>query len=361
MCSALGEVEKCQDGVFQLAIRENRGGAIVKSASISRPGCLDLVDVPVPDLEQIPGEPILVRLHAGVLCASDFPRFLGGAFNVDFPRPLGDSLHECIGRVVASRSPRFQPGDMTLAIPPDQRGLSECFVADASMAVPLPVYQPLEHLILAQPLGTILWAARKLPNLLDLDVAIVGQGPIGLLWAHLVSNMGARRVMVLDRLEYRLQVSCALRATHTIHVDREDPLEAVLAATDGRGADVVIEAVGHQPDTIDLAVDLCAKHGTVLLFGVPDAEHYPLPVWKIFRQNLRVVGSVHPLVQRDLPLALDMIRQGRIDVAPLITHRFHFDQVADAFRLAIDKTDNPIKVLLYTDAFAGGLPSSNST
>lgn len=325
----------------------------MKLALIRQPRQLEFVDAPRPDLAALAGEPILVELHAGVLCASDFPRYLGGAFNVTFPRPLGDSLHECIGRVIESRSPRFKPGDLTLAIPPDQRGLGEWFLADASMAVPLPTdYHPREHLILAQPLGTILWAARKLPNLVDLDVAIIGQGPIGLLWSHLVSNLGARRIIALDRLDYRLDFSRRMRATHTVNVDATDPIAAVREATDGRGADVVIEAVGHQPETIQLAVKLAAKHGTVLLFGIPDAELEPLPAWEIIRQNLRVIGSVHPHVQRDLPLALDLIRQGRIDVSSLITHRFPLEAAQAAFELAIHRHDQPIKVLLTTPEFA---------
>lgn len=325
----------------------------MQAAHIVQPRQLEMVDVPVPSLDGLPGEPILVQLHAGVLCASDFPRYLGGAFNVPFPRPVGDSLHECIGVVAESRSPRFKPGDWTLAIPPDQRGMSEYFTTDAAMAVPLPPHSPREHLILGQPLGTVLWAARKLPNLMDLDVAVVGQGPIGLFFTHLVSNMGARRVIGLDKLDYRLDFARNMRATHTVNVDRENALEAVRDYTDGRGADVVIEAVGHQAESVQLAIRLAAKHGTVLVFGVPDEMNYPLPIHHIVYENLRVIGSIHPNVQRDLPLALDMIRQGRIDVGPMITHRFAFAEAQAALELAIERRDNPIKVLLTTAAWQG--------
>ncbi len=319
----------------------------MKAALIERPGELEFIDVARPNLADVDGEPILVKLHAGVLCASDFPRFQGGAFNVDFPRPVGDSLHELIGEVIESRSERFKLGDWTLAIPPDQRGLSELVVADASMAVPLPMdYEPREQLILAQPLGTVIWAARKLPNLLGMDAVVIGQGPIGLLFSHLLANLGARRVIGLDKLDYRLDVARQMRATHTVNVDRDDPREAVLEITGGRGADIVIEAVGHQAETLELMIDLCTKHGTALVFGVPDTERTPLPVWSLLRKNLRVVGSVHPEVQRDLTLALDLITSGRIDVSSMITHRRPLADAADAFRMAIEKRDQPIKILL---------------
>jgi threonine dehydrogenase-like Zn-dependent dehydrogenase len=251
--------------------------------------------------------------------------------------------------VIESRSGRFKQGDPVLAIPPDQRGASECFVTDASMAVPLPPappHLPRERLILGQPLGTILWAARKLPNILDWNVAVVGQGPIGLMFSHLLSNLGAKRVMGLDKLDYRLAAARRMRATHTINVLKEDAVAAVQELTDGQGADLVVEAVGHQVETLQLSVDLCRKHGTVLMFGVPDATHYPLPVWDMLRKNIRFVGSVHPDVQRDLPLALDMILQGRLDVAPLITHRFGFEQLQTAFEHAIERIGEPIKILI---------------
>lgn len=318
----------------------------MKLAHIKEPRRLEFVETPLPRLEALPGEPILVRLEAGVLCASDFPRFTGHSFGITFPRPPGDSLHECIGQVIDSRSSRFAPGDRVLAIPPDQHGLGEFFATDAGMAVPLPEYSQREVLVLGQPLGTVIWAARKLPNLVGADVAVIGQGPIGLLWDQLLANLGARRIIGLDRLDYRLDAARRLGATHTVHVDREKPVDAVRDLTGGRGADLVVEAVGHQHETLEMAVDLAAQQGMILLFGVPHEEHYPIPIWNFFRKNLRLVGSVHPDVQRDLSLALDLITQGRIDAASLITHRFDLFDAQRAFELAIDRVDEPIKVLL---------------
>lgn len=324
----------------------------MKSARISSPRTLEFVETPLPDLSDIEGEPVLVRLHAGVLCASDFPRFLGGAFYVDFPRPLGDSLHECIGEVAESRSPRFKKGDLVLAIPPEQRGLSEYLVADASKTVHIPTdFHPREHLILGQPLGTVVWAARKLPNLMHKRVAVIGQGPIGLMFDHLLANMGARQVIALDKLDYRLEAARQMKATDTVNVDRDDPVEAVLALTGGQGVDIAVEAVGHQHETLHMAVDLCRPAGTVLMFGIPHEEEYPLPIWKIIRKNLTMIGTVHPEVQVDMPIAIEMITSGRIDVSPLITHRFPLAEAQEAFTLAVDRVDNPIKVLLETEAF----------
>lgn len=321
----------------------------MRAARIVAPRQLEIIEAPIPRIAGRTGEPVLVKLHAGVLCASDFPRWTGQAFGIEFPRPLGDSLHECVGEVIESASPRFAPGDRVLAIPYDQQGLAEYFITEANMVVPLPDHERREHLILGQPLGTIIWGARKLPNLIDQDVVVIGQGPIGLMFNHLLANMGARRVIGLDRIEHRLQVARQMKATHTIHVDRENPIERVKELTDGRGADVVVEAVGHQPQTLKLAIDLCRREGTVLMFGVPAEEEYPLAVWQLMVKNIRFIASIHPNVQRDLPLALDMIRQGRINIEPLITHRFDFAKSQEAFEMAVSRRGEPIKILIECD------------
>lgn len=324
----------------------------MKAGHIVEPRRLEIVEAPLPSLDDFAGEPVLVKLRTAALCGSDFPRFLGGMFDVTFPRPVCDSLHEIIGEVVESRSDRFQPGDQVMAIPPDHRGLSEYFLADASMVIPLPDYEPREHLVLAQPLGTVIWACRKLGPVMHQDAVVIGQGPIGLMFNQLLSNLGARRIIALDKLDYRLELGRKLKATHTFNVDRDDARDAVMDLTGGRGADIVVEAVGQDPETVRTAIDLAARDGAVVMFGLPKTRDYALPVWDVMYKNLRFIGSVHPEAQRDWPLALDMVTQGRIDVASLITHRLPFTEAQRAFMLAVDKDDRPVKVLLEADGDA---------
>ena len=200
-----------------------------------------------------------------------------------------------------------------------------------------------------QPLGTVVWAFRKLPNILLKDAVVVGQGPMGLLFTHALSNAGAKTVIAMDRLDYRLEVSKRMRATHTVNVDREDPAEAVKRITDGRMADLVFEVVGHQQGTISLCLDLAKRGGTVMAFGVPDDPTYQFDYAKIIRQNLTLIGSIGPDVQNDFPMAMDMIVQGRVNVAPIITHRLPFDGVQKGFEMFVNRTDGAIKVVLDYD------------
>jgi threonine dehydrogenase-like Zn-dependent dehydrogenase len=181
------------------------------------------------------------------------------------------------------------------------------------------------------------------------DTVVMGQGPMGMLIAHALSNLGAKTVIALDRLDYRLQVSPRMRATHTVNVDREDPVEAVRRITEGRMADLAVEVVGHQQETVNTCMDLVKRGGTILAFGVPDDPFYSVDYTKIIRQNLSLIGTIGPDVQDDFPMAMDMITQGRIDVSPIITHVLPFDQVQRGYEMFMNRTDGAIKVVLNHD------------
>ena len=127
---------------------------------------------------------------------------------------------------------------------------------------------------MSQPLGTVVWACRKLGNIINQDVVIIGQGPMGLLITHMISNLGAKNIITTDLVDFRLEVSKQMRATHTVNSANEDVVDAVKEITDGKMADLVIEVVGHQTETINTCLQLLKRGGTLLAFGVPDDEVY---------------------------------------------------------------------------------------
>jgi len=317
----------------------------LKAAQIVAPQTIELVEAPRPDPQEAGPDHVLVRVELGTLCGSDLP-FFQREFP-SYPLPPGLSLHECVGTVVASTSPRFREGDRVLAFPLKQWGLGEYFLASAHATAPLPEFEPLEVILLAQPLGTIIWAFRKLGNLLHAHTVVLGQGPMGLLLDHFLSNLGAKTVIGLDLLDYRLEIAREkMRATHTVNVTREDPVEAVRELTGGEMADLVVEAVGHNLETLNTCIDLVRPGGTILAFGVPDEEIYPLRFKELFYRNLTLVCSVTPEAAKDYPLAMDMIMQGRIEVRPLLTHRLPWTQAQRAFEMFLHKQDGVLKVVL---------------
>ena len=144
----------------------------------------------------------------------------------------------------------------------------------------------------------------------------------------------------------RPEVGRRMRGRGTIDATREDPLERIAEITDGRMADLAIEMVGHNFETINTCIDAVKRLGTVLGFGVPDDDVYPIDYSKIIRKNIQVLGSIGPEAQADFPLAMNWIAEGRIDVSPILTSRLPFTEVQKGFELFVGERDKAIKVVL---------------
>ena len=138
-----------------------------------------------------------------------------------------------------------------------------------------------------------------------------------------------------------------MRATHTVNVNRNDPIEAIEEITEGRMADLVVEAVGHEEDTMDLCTALVKRQGTILGFGVSDLDHgTKMNYRELFRKNITFIGTVGPDYRRDGSLARDMIVQGRVDVSPIITHSYPLDEAQIAYEQFADRKDGALKVFI---------------
>lgn len=318
------------------------------AGQISIPRKVELIDIPEPTLDSAPGsgEPgdIIFQPELACLCGSDMPFFQGG-YPECVPQ-VGHSLHEMIGTVVDTNGKRFKPGDRVLAVPVFQVGLFERYRVTEARAIPLDPRVPDDHAVLAQPLGTVIYALRKLPNLLDWNVVVVGQGPMGQLLCATLRNLGARQIIVVDRVDYRLEVSRRMGATAVINAEKQDPVEAVSELTGGVMADLVIEAVGHGEQVFNLCTDLCREHGRILFFGVPPATIDGLRWLDLFMKNINVQTTVNPDFERDFPLAMQWIAEGRIDVSPLVTHRYPLAQIQEAFELYEQRRDGALKVFV---------------
>lgn len=319
----------------------------MKAAHVVAPRKIEMMDAEEPNIKDFPKGSIKVKTQMTALCGSDSPRFVLTYPPEMYPLNIGISIHECIGTVVESTSDRLKVGDFVQSRPTAGiGGLAEYYISHESVGVQLVDFDPLDQMLMSQPLGTVIWACRKLGNILDQDAVVLGQGPMGLLMTHLLSNLGARSVIAIDPVDFRLQAASKMRATHLVNSSKEDVVEAVAKITDGKMADLVVEIVGHNQDTVNLCLQLTKRLGTVLAFGVPDDDVYAFNYSEFFRKNITLIGSVSPDSLRDYPLAMDMIAQRRIDVSPIITHHLSFEKAQEAFELFIDHRDEAIKVVL---------------
>ncbi|QDT89574.1 zinc-dependent alcohol dehydrogenase [Gimesia algae] len=312
------------------------------------PGKIELIEIPEPVLSPVTraeaghGE-IIFQPETTCLCGSDLPYFTGSD---EWEIEIGHSLHEMIGTVTATNGRRWKAGDRVLAVPVMQQGLQERFILDEARTIPIATNIPEEHALMAQPLGTALFALKKLPNLLDKTIAVVGQGPMGQLMNAALSNLGAREIIGIDLLESRLQISPSMGATATICNQHTDPISAVREILKGELPDIVIEAVGHADQQLNLCIELCRQAGSILVFGVPPETIDQVRLRDLVFKNITIYSSMNPDFNRDFPLAMQWLAENRIDVTPIITHRFPLADIQQAFELFRDRRDGVIKVIV---------------
>ncbi len=309
-----------------------------------------LVEIEEPKLpasKDLPGQ-ILFQPEMTCLCGSDLPYFDGDfeAHPIAYPQPIGMSLHEMVGTVVATNGTRWAAGTRVLAVPVGQHGLFERFVLSEDRAISLAPGLSDEMAMLAQPFGTVVHALKKLPNMIDRDVVVLGQGPIGQMFNAGLRNLGARRIIGVDPIESRLKISSQLGATDTVCMKGIHAADAVREILNGTLPDVVIEAVGHKAQAFNDAVELTRDYGQILFFGVP-AEHIDhVALRAAMMKNLTISTSLHPDFERTFPLAMQWIAEGRVNLAPILTHRFPLSELQTAFETFRDRIDGAQKVLV---------------
>jgi threonine dehydrogenase-like Zn-dependent dehydrogenase len=301
----------------------------------------------LPSASERPGQ-IIFQPELTCLCGSDLPFFDGDfeGHEIQYPQPVGMSLHEMVGTVVDTNGTRWKPGTRVLAVPELQLGLFERFVLDESRAITLDPRLPDEIALMAQPFGTVVWALQKLPNMIDKDVVVLGLGPIGQMFIAGLRNMGARHIIGIDPIQDRVDLATTMGATETICAQGGDAVEQVQSILNGELPSVVVEAVGHRVQAFDQAVQLCCDHGDILFFGVPPIPTPAIDLRAAMWKNARILTSIHPSFERSFPLAMRWLGEGRVDLSPLLTHRFPLAEIQQAFDLFRDRKDGAIKVLV---------------
>jgi alcohol dehydrogenase len=177
-------------------------------------------------------------------------------------------------------------------------------------------------------------------------VAVFAQGPIGLCATAGARLMGATRILVVDRLPERLAVAKKLGADIAINFREKDPVEAIMAATDGRGVDVAIEALGTQ-GTFEAALKVLRPGGTLSSLGVYSGDlKIPLGAFAAGLGDHTIVSTLCPGGKERMRRLMEVVASGRVDLTPLVTHRFRLDDIEKAYDLFSHQRDGVLKVAI---------------
>jgi 2-desacetyl-2-hydroxyethyl bacteriochlorophyllide A dehydrogenase len=324
-----------------------------------------LEDRPEPDPR--PGW-VVVRVESASLCGTDTHQF-DGRVDTPFPRVPG---HDFAGRVesvgegvdaslvglpvaVKPSLPCGECADCSAGKLADCKRkrliglwsdgcLTEKVAVPQVNLVPRPDGVEAWQASLLEPLAVGLNTVDRLQIMLGETVLVLGQGPIGLALTRLCALSGAGRLVVTDAREDPFPISRAYGATDCVNVAQTDPVRAVHDLTDGLGADIVIETSGY-PASSAIVLDVVRKEGKVAHIGWAN-DLPPLPVIPIMAKTLTVFGVGGNGGRGQYERSLELVRSGRIDLEPMVTHRFGLDDVAEAFETAASRADGAIKVLV---------------
>lgn len=319
-----------------------------------------------PDRSAGPGE-VLIRVRAAGICGSDVHGYLG----LTGRRQVGTVMgHEAAGEVldVGPEVNGIKVGDRVVLrsilscgacdlclqgrsnVCERRRGLgmqfdgafAERMVVPAALAVALPDALSNEVAALVEPLAVALHAVAITPLEAGHDVVIVGAGAIGLLTLLAVRLRGASAVTITDRNSHRLGVARSLGADLAIDVRTSDPVAEIRRLTEGRGADVVFEAVGVSATVAQsLAVARTGGHVTWIGNSAPLVE---LPMQDMVTRELTLRGSY--TFAAEFETAIDLLASGQIDVLPLIELTAPLDDAPDIFRRLGEGSLDAVKVVL---------------
>jgi L-iditol 2-dehydrogenase len=171
---------------------------------------------------------------------------------------------------------------------------------------------------------------------------VVGAGMIGLLTLQALRVAGCSRVFIADIDASRLKLATALGATAAIQATGAELVSQIFDLTEGRGADLVIEAIGVD-ETVRTAIDCVRKGGAVTLVGNVTAE-VTLPLQKVVTRQIRLQGSCASA--GEYPKAIELVSNGRIRVKPLITAIAPLGDGPQWFERLYSREPNLMKVVL---------------
>lgn len=344
----------------------------MRVARFHAPEDVRLEDAPEPTPG--PGD-VKIRVRACSTCGTDVKIFRFGHQNIVPPRVMG---HEIAGEVVevGADVQGWAPGDrvqVIAAIPcgvcpdctaghmticPNQVSMGYNFDGGFAeyMVVPqvvlavdglnrIPDGVGFDEASVAEPLACALNAQELVGINEGDDVVVIGSGPIGCLHVRLARARGARRVFLVELSRERLDAASALVTPDAaICAADQDPVEAVLALTDGRGADVVITAAASGKAQ-EQAVAMVARRGRISFFGgLPKTDPIiALDSNLVHYRELMIIGANGSSPDHN-KRALQLIADGKVPVKDLITHRLGLDQVLEG--IGIVSRGEAIKVTI---------------
>ena len=324
-------------------------------------GRLALKQVPVPRLQK--ADDILLQVEGAGICGTDVHIL---EVPPGHPATPGTILgHEYVARVLETGSAvsHFRPGDRVVVAPnlycglcpacqegrPNQctdfttlgiylnGGFAKYNLAPQSALFHISDAVPLEDAVFTELLSCVVGGTSKVRAQPGEKVAILGAGPVGLMFAVFFRAAGAGKIILSDIAPYRLRLA-GKAGFEVVNAREKDPVAYIRERTGG-GADVVIDAVGS---LFAQAVEVAGVGGRVVLFGMNQQARPAVSQYDITRKELTVYGSFIGI--NTFPVTIKMLESGVLRPSIFLTHKFPLAEIEKGF--AALRAGEAIKVLI---------------
>lgn len=330
----------------------------MRAVRLVGPGAVEISDVPGPRAD----DEVVVRVHRVGICGTDTEIF-AGRVGVSYPLIMG---HEMAGEVVSAPAgsahavgtrvlvdPAVSCGwcDLCLAgrtnlcrngglLGRDMDGVcTEYIAAPANRLAPIPPEISEKASGLLQVLGTCVHAVKRLRSFPGRVAAVVGLGVSGQILAQLLRLEGMD-VIGITRSEWKRDLALELGAVAV--ADPSEAAEVVLRYTDGRGADLGVEAAGYEATLAD-AISLTGIGGEILSYGTVVTAGKGLPYYDLYFKELTIHNTRAALIG-DYAVGIALAAAGSVILEPIVTHELDLSEAARAFEVA--DASSSMKVLM---------------
>ena len=315
-------------------------------------------DVALEDVDKTqPGKnDVLIRVGAGSICGSDLTITAGKHPRARPPLILGHEFMGTVEEIPKNLDVSFQTGDRVVVEPllsckkcgpcragyehvcrnlkllgvETDGGFADYVAAPAEKVYPIPESIPNHAAALIEPTAVAVHAVDYAQLRGDERVAVLGAGPIGLLIAQVVRAAGVENIWMFDPNGFRAGLARSLGFS-CFTIEERDAIATTLDATDGEGADVTFDAAGV-PLSASQVIPMTGIRGRIVMVAI-----HKKPAQVELRDLAYREQSIFGLriyAKGDFNKALQLVSDGKVDVEPLITQRFPFDEAVMAFKRA---------------------------
>jgi len=337
----------------------------MRQAVMTEPGKIEFRDVPEPGAG--PGE-ILLRIKQIGICGSDIHVNHGKHPFTSYPVVQGhefSGIVEAVGegvkgiergmkatarpQIVCGKCKPCLRGDYNICDVLKVEGFQapgvaqDLFVTSKEKFVALPDSMSFEQGALVEPTSVAVHSTGRAGDIRGHNVVVLGAGTIGNLVAQLVRCRGAKKILITDLSDFRLDIARKCGIENTSNASKESLKEAAQRVFGDEGFDIALEAVGVEA-TMDAAISNIEKGGRIVVLGV-FGEKPRIDMSIVGDREQTLIGTLM-YKHEDYLKAVELIASGDVITEPLVTKHFPFEQYMEAYKFIDEQGDKTMKVMI---------------